>query len=259
MGLKDFFRKKKKAEPVKPATEAAPSNDAGAFPTYEDAIDDDMFIQSSKAQEIADNEPFGWEYLLFAQSVKDCYTFLRQFRQQTDNNPYVERIGNDSEGASYPEYISGMISNLDLETERFNSKFAIIIRQYTEAMGAEGEDGDADAIAEVAIRFMDPYIGYLGFYNDIRTVEPPSGLSELHSLIIKMVECLLESCEKLYDDIYQKWTYLVAHPDTAGENALSLKFAPEISGNLLREYSRLLSSDSIKTALLKATVHRINR
>ena len=126
-------------------------------------------------------------------------------------------------------------------------------------MGAEGEDGDADAIAEVAIRFMDPYIGYLGFYNDIRTVEPPAGLSELHSLIIKMVECLLASCEKLYDDIYQKWTYLVAHPDTAGENSLSLKFTPEISENLLREYSRLLASDSIKTALLKATVHRISR
>ena len=254
MGLRDLFKKKQKAEPVK---QSAPSDDAGAFPTYEDAIDDEMFVQSKKAQKIADEEPFGWEYLLFAQSIKDCHQFLRQFRQQDSNNPYVERIGDDSEGASYLDYIQGMISNIDLETDRLNSKFSILLRQYNEAMGDEGEDGDADAIAEVAIRFMDPYIRYLGFYNDICTVKAPAGLEELHSLIEKMVESLLICCERLYDDIYNKWTYLVAHPDTAGENALSLNFAPAIEERLLREYSRLLSSDRIKKALLQATVNRI--
>lgn len=253
MALKDWFSKKKKVDPVESAPPAAY---AGRFPTYEDAIEDEMFVQSKKALKISNEKPFGWEYLLFAQSIKDCYEYLKQFRQQNEGNPFVKRIGNDSEGSRYLDYFQGLLSNFDLETERFNSKLAIVLRQYNEAMGDDGEDGDEDAIPEVAIRFMDPYISYLGFYNDICTVKAPSGLEELHALLKQMADSLLKCCEKLYEDIYSKYTYVVAHPETADENSLSFDFTIKFDENTSKRINGILTSKKYADLLTTATVHR---
>ena len=68
------------------------------IPTYSDAIEEEMFVPTSKMEEIANQQPFGWEYLLFAQALKDDSSFLRKYRNQTPDNPFVKAIGNDSEG-----------------------------------------------------------------------------------------------------------------------------------------------------------------
>ena len=116
----------------------------GTFPTYVDAIEDDMFVCSKRAKEIVDQQPFAWEYLLFAQALQDDMEYLSAFRKQTSDNPFVKKIGMDSEGEPYIQYLGSMLSNIFLETERFSSKFGIYTRRFNEALGEPGEDGDAD-------------------------------------------------------------------------------------------------------------------
>ena len=112
------------------------------IPTYSDAIEEEMFVPTSKMEEIANQQPFGWEYLLFAQALKDDSSFLRKYRNQTPDNPFVKAIGNDSEGEKYTEYLRSMLAQTLLETSRLESKFSLYLSHLDEAMGAEGEDGD---------------------------------------------------------------------------------------------------------------------
>ena len=94
MGLKDLFSKKKKQDPV---PDSQPTT--GQFPTYEDAIDDDVFVQSDKAKKIEQEEKENWEYHLFTASLLDNLNTLKPLKRQYRENPFVERIGTDSDGS----------------------------------------------------------------------------------------------------------------------------------------------------------------
>ena len=104
MGLKDLFSKKKKQDPV---PDSLPTT--GQFPTYEDAIDDDVFVQSDKAKKIEQEEKEDWEYHLFTASLLDNLNTLKPLKKQYRENPFVERIGTDSDGSSYLQFTSNLI------------------------------------------------------------------------------------------------------------------------------------------------------
>lgn len=217
------------------------STEIGIIPTYSDAIDDEMFIPTPKMKQIASQEPFGWEHLLFGQSLKDNSTFLQKFRSQTPDNPFVKAIGNDSEGDDYADYLKRMLAQILLETHRFESKFSIYLSHLEEAMGAPGEDGDADELMAVAIEFMEPYITYLAFYNDLCTIQSPSKAEEIHTAMKYLLEGLLNCFEDFYNSTYENVLYAVAHPENAGEVSL---------GNIK------LSIDEKKAAYIKTTLEK---
>ena len=208
MGLKDLFSKKKKQDPV---PDSQPTT--GQFPTYEDAIDDDVFVQSDKAKKIEQEEKENWEYHLFTASLLDNLNTLKPLKRQYRENPFVERIGTDSDGSSYLQFTSNLIGTLGVEVDRAASKIALCSDQFMDAIGAPGESGDPDEIKEVAIRFMDPYIRFLASYNDICMIRAPKGLEKLYHGEKRIFEDLMESFEKYYEDMagnIEKW---VANPD----------------------------------------------
>ena len=86
MGLKDLFSKKKKQDPV---PDSLPTT--GQFPTYEDAIDDDVFVQSDKAKKIEQEEKEDWEYHLFTSSLLDNLNILKQFKKQYKEK-YINKL-----------------------------------------------------------------------------------------------------------------------------------------------------------------------
>ena len=208
MSLRDLFSRKKKAD----ETQYHPSS-VGLFPTYEDAISDEVFKQSDAATKIEKDEEEDWEYLLFAQCLQDNYRYLGQFKTQNKSNPFVQAIGSDSEGSSYLQYHSFIIDSLNAELQRSVSKMQMLNDQFMEAVGAPGESGDPEAIKEVAIRFMDIYILFLAYYNDFCTVEDPPGLKKIHQGTKQIIVDMLKSFENYYQDMADNLRKVVANPD----------------------------------------------
>ena len=248
MGWKDLFSKKK----PEPAADTQPVT--GQFPTYEDAVDDDIFVQSAAAARIEREEKDDWEYLLFAESLTDNLNILRQFKKQNRENPFVRAIGNDSEGSSYLQFTNNLIGTLSIALERATSKIAMCGDQFEEAIGAPGESGDADAIKEVAMRFMDPYISFLAAYNDICTIREPEGLEKLHAGEKRVFEDLLSSFERYYEDLaggLKKW---LADPD-AGYTPARLDCDLKSAGEVTKELQRVNAANP--ELLQSAKIHRI--
>jgi len=208
MSLRDLFTRKKKADDTQ-----SHGSSVGQFPTYEDAISDEVFDQSEAAVKIEQDEVENWEYLLFAQCLQDNYRFLGKFKAQSSSNPFVQAIGSDSEGRPYLQYHSFIIASLNNELQRSVSKMQMLNDQFTEAVGAPGETGDPDAIKEVAIRFMDIYIICLAFYNDFFTVQAPSGLEKVHQGTKQIIIDVLAAYERFYQDMADNIRKSVANPD----------------------------------------------
>ena len=228
----------------------------GTFPTYVDAIEDDMLICSARAKEIVDQQPFAWEYLLFAQALQDDMKYLSAFRRQTSDNPFVKKIGMDSEGEPYIQYLGSMLSNILLETERFSSKFGIYTRRFNEALGEPGEDGDADELLETAANFMDPYIVYLAFYNDLCTMYSPSGAEKVHDGMKKYLESLLNSMESFYNSICRRIHWMVENPEEAEKEGFNLNFDLKVDENIVQELHE--NMDKYADGLREARIHRIS-
>ena len=246
----------REAAPVQaPSAAQDVSAGVGDFPTYTDAIDDEMFVCSPQAREIIDQEPFSWEYVLFAQSIEDDLRFLSAFRKQTRDNPFVRKIGTDSEGEPYIRYLGSMLANVLLETERFTSKFAIYGRQFNEALGEPGEDGDADALMETAVHFMEPYIAYLSFYNDLCTIRSPEGAEGVHSGMKQVLESLLDSLEGFYNGLSGKIRWMVAHPEQAEAEGFNLTIALKADENAVRRLHE--SMKQCADTLAEARISRI--
>ena len=103
----------------------APVNNTGSakkeelsFPTYETAVPDSYFQLSQESKELIASRPSQWGYRLFAQELRSYAFQLGKLKKQTADNPFVRKIGKESEGRPLLYYIVGFSENLENAIER---------------------------------------------------------------------------------------------------------------------------------------------
>ena len=96
------------------------------FPTYETAVPNSFFQMSPESREIISVRPNQWGYKLLAQELKNYAYQLSRLKKQTSDNPYVKRIGHDSEGRPLLYYIVGFSENLENGIKKFPELFLLL-------------------------------------------------------------------------------------------------------------------------------------
>ncbi len=249
MGLFDFFKKKERTAAPAPT----PVPDPESFPSYENSVEDTDFVLSQAARKIwNDNRPRR-ECGFFAQCLTDNRKYLDRFLVQSAQNPFVQNIGTDSEGVRFlaliNAHVTQMISFLDLVPSQIN----LCLNQIMDAIDEASDTEETDALEQLAIDFMDPYIRLLAVYNDIATLEAPAGSAEILRCLKKAIQELMEVCVKIYDCISAEMFRLYNDLEKKSVD-LNMNFAFEFSNDSLpKAHAQIMAN---KEKLLTCLVRR---
>ena len=197
MGLFDFFKKKDSTAAPAPT----PLPDPESFPSYENSVDDTDFVLSQAARKIWDDNRPRRECGFLAQCLTDNRKYLDQFLVQSAQNPFVQNIGTDSEGVRFLALISAHVTQIGNFLDLVPSQMNLCLSQIMDAIGEASDTGETDALEQLAIDFMDPYIRLVAVYNDIATMESPAGSEEVLRCMKKAVKEMMDICAQIYDRI----------------------------------------------------------
>lgn len=170
------------------------------FPTYETAVPNSFFQMSPESREIISVRPNQWGYKLLAQELKNYAYQLSKLKKQTSDNPYVKRIGHDSEGRPLLYYIVGFSENLENGIKNAEKAASRDTAEFNSIVKKAEKKKKPELITDLSIRLMEPYRVFLGIYNDIELIDVPTAYKQVFSEMRKIVKSLLSDCEMFYYD-----------------------------------------------------------
>lgn len=178
--------------------------------------------------------PTAWEYKLFAQVLADGLNGLTDYRRDFKFGITFSPTRNLQSFDEVMNYIS-------LKTEQLQRAIDIIstliYKTFPEAIGKQGEDGDADYIIYTANRLVEVYASIIDWSLDFRSIMAENEFSGLVNSFFNMCEgtlCDIEKFSKEYSTIMESIpTYI---PE--GSESISLEVTLTLSPPNLEDYYR---------------------
>ena len=215
------------------------------FPTYENAVPDSYFRRTEDALAVMNQRPQHWGHLFLAHELRGYLYQLGKLKKQTPGNPYVEKIGNDSEGRPLLYFVVGFSENLVDAVNKAENSAAKSIASFESTINKAERRKKPDLITDYSIELLYPYKVFLGLYNDIELVDAPAEYAKIFSEMRKIVKSLLSDCELFCSEIYSGILTAIENGDNI-PSSFSLKlrgfYSKKLSDSVIAIISSLLES-----------------
>ena len=164
-------------------------------------LDSEFSDASPRALEILLTKPRGWEYLLFAQMLKDK---VNSFRKERFDLLYGVTYGKAIRISNLGELGRWMFSHMNEASRTIKSISKLTNEGIPVAFGAPGVAGDAKHIAYIASRLGDGYKKLIDWTLEFRNIDTEEDYEKVVELGSHITDNAIPEIEKFVEIAYQE-------------------------------------------------------